>query len=299
MKIREQISEYRDTYLFSNATCVSSHTLYLHAGKLYATSVHIATNPRQMDLDWVPNTWPCGTQPLAPIDEPSAVAEVETLPAKRARFTENSCGGTDVHELSIHSLFSDFGEEEDDDPFAALDLGDLLPPPAEPSWIELQLKQRLAGFLAQHLPHLVSLDVTPQIRRAVEACFGETVPVCAQPLSPAMNRKLNMTAAVLALIYGLGNKRDVLFIHPKTNRSSQVVSTEAQLEKSLRRNPIEGVVVVQRHFKVDKRSLCRSLKWALGCPSCGSSSKETFLCHKKHMNFAKAKQKLLYFGDQV
>eukprot|EP00750_Incisomonas_marina_P000715 INCI10474.2.p1 GENE.INCI10474.2~~INCI10474.2.p1 ORF type:complete len:187 (+),score=16.41 INCI10474.2:154-714(+) len=174
---------------------------------------------------------------------------------------------------------------ENDDPLIPLDLVDVpvgpIVHPPEPSRIEQILLQRLDRFLAEHFPHATPIDLGPQIRCAVEAFPGGDIQ---GPLSPEMDNKLNMTVSVLVLIYVLGNTRDVLFKY-----------TNAIVTKK----KVRGIMLVARHFNVDKRSLGRSLKWALGCPSSGSSSKETFLFRNNHINYAQAMQKLLYFGNQA
>ena len=235
----------------------------------------------QMDFSLdLPTTWS-----LALNDHSAAVEDCETVSRKRARIQGNN---TDFDGLS-RNLFADFREA--DDPFTGADFQHLS---VGSSLIELDLKEQVLGFLARHKPHLMSMDLTQQIRSALKARFGACFP---KTLSTKLKKQLTMSAAVLVLIYGFDNKRDVLYVHRNPNHST-AGQTEAQIEATVRKNKVRGVMLVVRHFKVDKRSLGRSLKWALGCPSSGNSSRETFLFHNMHIDFAKAKRKLLYFGDQ-
>ena len=264
-----------------------------------------------MDFDSSsPTAWSRGQRPLGS-NEAVAGEELEPF-GKRIRiqdsFNNTDSDGINRHRFSFGDEDSLSSDSEDDvmtlfpvhmasdlqDVFAPCHLDVLLP---QQSWLERGVLERVNYYLVQCMPYAVLTDLSGQIRCAIDAFCGAAIPR-EDPLDEEMDSTMSMSASVLVLINVLGNNRGALYIHTDPNRST-AGQTEAQIEAAVTRNNVIGITQVARFFNVDKRSLGRSLKWALGCPSSGSSSKETFLFHNNHINYAQAKQKLLYFGNQA
>lgn len=256
-------------------------------------------------LSCLPFPFSRGQRPLAPNDDLAADdGEFEHV---QKRFRSNNYTGFDdeIDPQLCYAIDEDGGLQTSASDFFSFD-EPMLPWAMEqgvvqesPSWVEQELQGRLEAFRTTCLPHVAPLDFTQQIRFAVEAYFPQGVPPPREhPLSAKLDKMLAMTAAVIALIRFLGNTRRALFIHQHPNRST-AGKTRDQIEATVRTKKVFGVAMVVRHFNVKKRSLGRSLKWALGCRSSGSGKKEKFLRHNQHISYDQAKKKLLYFGDQA
>ena len=248
-------------------------------------------------------SFPRGQRPLTPNDDLAAEGEFENV-QKRVRMPLPDVQVPDVEVLDVHvpdvQVPHDFSLHQLMDSLLDVHVPDVQVLPwvqQGPSWVEQEVQRRLDAFLTTCLPKVEPLDLTQQIRCAVEAYFPQGVPSREHPLNTVTKKMLDTSAAVLALIYYRDNTRGALFIHLHPNRST-AGKTEDQIEATVQTEKIRGVVKVGSHFGVDKRTLGRKVKCALGCPSSGSGKNEKFLRHNQHISYAQAQAKLLYFGDQ-